>query len=176
MLLPGSKPKPLTSEGRAQLFGRFTWQPDPQPGNPENIKMLDSWAAVSIEKVLLPASITRDGHSVAWVHKMVAPHFLALVKAWEDAGVAADVLTWNGAYNARLIRGSTTTLSAHSHGSAFDINVSWNQLGQPPAALGAKGSVARLVPIAESLGWYWGGRFSRVDGQHFEATAAMFGR
>ncbi len=28
-------------------------------------------------------------------------------------------------------------MSNHAYGSAFDINVAWNPLGKPPAALGA---------------------------------------
>jgi len=33
---------------------------------------------------------------------------------------------------------------------------------------GDKGSVRKLVPIANERGFYWGGRFSRRDGMHFE--------
>ena len=31
-----------------------------------------------------------------------------------------------------------------------------------------KGSVRQLVPIANELGFYWGGHFNRRDGMHFE--------
>ena len=118
----------------------------------------------------LPAELSAlPGADVAILHRKVAPRFEALVSAWRLAGVLGDVLTLNGSYAARYVRGTTQgTLSAHAWGSAFDINVAWNGLGRVPAAEGAKGSVRRLVPIAEALGWYWGGHMSRPDGMHSE--------
>ena len=58
------------------------------------------------------------------------------------------------------MRGSTTTLSNHSFGSAFDINVAWNERDHRPALVGEKGSVRELVPIAHKWGFWWGGYFS----------------
>jgi len=89
---------------------------------------------------------------------------------WENAGLLAHVLTWAGSFVPRFSRGSTSVLSNHSFGSAFDINVAWNQLGVEPALVGQKGSVRELVPIAHQNGFYWGGHFSRGDGMHFEVA------
>ena len=68
------------------------------------------------------------------------------------------------------MRGSTTTLSNHSFGSAFDINVAWNERGHRPALVGEKGSVRELVPITHQWGFWWGGHFSTPDGMHFEVA------
>ncbi|MBP0649891.1 M15 family metallopeptidase, partial [Mycobacterium tuberculosis] len=57
---------------------------------------------------------------------------------------------------------------------AFDINAEWNPLGVEPAAMGAKGCVRELVPIANRFGFYWGGHFStRADGMHFEVAKLL---
>lgn len=73
----------------------------------------------------------------------------------------------------RFVRGSRTTLSNHSWGTAFDINYAWNCLGALPALRGEKGSVRELVPIAHRHGFYWGGHFSRRDGMHFEVARVL---
>ncbi len=62
----------------------------------------------------------------------------------------------------------------HAYGAAFDINVQWNQFNVRAALVGDKGSVRELVPIANQLGFYWGGHFrynkhsDASDGMHFE--------
>ena len=79
-----------------------------------------------------------------------------------------DVVTWNGSYSPRFVRGSQATLSAHSWASAFDINAQYNPLGRPGTPLGKTGSVMRLIPAAEKLGFFHGGAFRRPDFMHFE--------
>ena len=103
-------------------------------------------------------------------HKLAAAQLQALWEAWEKAGLLKQVLTFEGAFVARFIRGSTSTLSNHAFGSAFDINYRWNKLGARPALVGETGSVRELVPIAHEHGFYWGGHFNRRDGMHFEVA------
>jgi hypothetical protein len=83
------------------------------------------------------------------------------------------ILTFDGSYVARFVRGSTSVLSNHSFGTAFDINVTWNRLGVVPALVGQKGSVRELVGIANDNGFYWGGHFTRLDGMHFEIAKLL---
>lgn len=83
------------------------------------------------------------------------------------------LISYGGSYNARLIRGSKTALSNHCFGTAFDINMQWNQLDAEPIALGLKGSIRELVPLAHEYGFYWGGHFSRKDGMHFEIAQLL---
>jgi hypothetical protein len=165
-----TRPSPLGTAGRAKLFGEFKYEPAPVPGNPERIRVLGGWARNHLVTVQLPDELAAlPGSDLAVMHKLVVWRFLELVDAWRNEGLLGDVLTWNGSYAARLVRGTTKgTLSAHAWGSAFDINAAWNGLGRKPAPYGTAGSVLRLVPFAEQMGWYWGGRMSRPDGMHFE--------
>ena len=93
-----------------------------------------------------------------------------LWKDWEAADLLHLVLTWEGSFVPRFVRGSRTTLSNHAFGSAFDINAPWNGLGIVPPLVGQKGSVRELVLLAHKYGFYWGGHFNRKDGMHFEVA------
>jgi hypothetical protein len=71
-----------------------------------------------------------------------------------------------GAICARFIRGSSTSVSNHSWGTAIDITLE-GQLD--PFADGTM--QIGLVILAEHFndeGWYWGGGYNREDGMHFE--------
>lgn len=76
------------------------------------------------------------------------------------AGVQDQLKTFDGCYNVRPIRGRTEW-SMHSWAAAIDINASENPLGGP-----CKLS-PELVHCFESAGLTWGGRFHRIDPQHF---------
>ncbi len=103
------------------------------------------------------------------VHRRCAEQFRKLFAAWDDAGLLPLLLTYDGAFAPRRIRGSTESLSAHAFGSAMDLNAAWNRLNRPPAPAGAKGSLVDLVPLANRHGFYWGGHFrQRPDAMHFE--------
>jgi hypothetical protein len=102
-------------------------------------------------------------------HKLAAAQLTGLWTDWDNAGLLNRILTFDGAFVARFIRGSTTTLSNHAFGTAFDINAAENPLGARPALVGQRGSTRELVSIANKWGFYWGGHFgSRPDGMHFE--------
>jgi hypothetical protein len=160
---------PLTSNiARQNIFGKFRYEPKPVIGNPENIKILDNWVSDNIVMVEIPQLIPIKGSARVQFHKLGANQLKKLWQDWEDAGLLHLILTWGGSFVPRFIRGSRTTLSNHSFGSAFDINYKWNQLGKIPALVSEKGSVRELIEIANNNGFYWGGHFSRLDGMHFE--------
>jgi hypothetical protein len=166
---------------RERLFGKFAFVGAPTPQNPEAIRITDDWAEKNLVKVSIAALPDAAQHGVenVRVHRQVALSFCALLEAWADVGVIDRILRWDGSYVPRYKRGrapapgqppNIAALSAHSWGSAFDINARWNPLGREPAAPGHEGSVWDLVDIAEDLGWVWGGRFRTApDGMHFEA-------
>ncbi|MBW8683359.1 M15 family metallopeptidase [Chitinophaga rhizophila] len=163
--------KPLVSnDERAAVFGKFAYKSHPLPDNPENIMITDNWASSNIALVSIPQLVTITGSDRVAFHKKAAGQLIRLWKDWEDAGLLPLVLTWGGSFVPRFIRGSRSTLSNHSFGSAFDINVAWNPLGAQPALVGQKGSVRELVTLANENGFYWGGHFSRKDGMHFEVA------
>ncbi len=106
------------------------------------------------------------------VHHLAANQIRRLFQAWEDAGLVHHIRTFSGAFNARFI-GKSHTLSNHAFGAAFDINEQWNEQPAVSAATGRTGSVRELVPIANRLGFYWGGHYtnqSKIDGMHFEVV------
>jgi hypothetical protein len=104
-------------------------------------------------------------------HKKCKDQLIGLWLDWEKAGLLDRVLTFDGSYNPRFMRGSRTSLSNHAFGTAFDINAKFNGLGEEPALVGEQGSVREMVQIANKWGFYWGGHFkSRPDGMHFEVA------
>jgi peptidoglycan hydrolase-like protein with peptidoglycan-binding domain len=174
-------PKPsfgaITTEAqRAALWGRYDYVATPQASNPEAIRILGTWQHDNIGQARIPQL---TGVPYGWggasngnvsFHKKAAPALAALWAAWDEARLLPLVLSFDGAYAPRFQRG-TAVLSAHAFGSAFDINAQWNPLSHKPAADGAKGSVVRLVAIANAHGFYWGGHFAqRPDGMHFEVA------
>jgi hypothetical protein len=162
----------LRQQGREQLYGQYPFEPVAMEGNPEAIRILSKWPDENLVMVQIPQLVGVKGAPTSGTvpfHRLVAPRVVELFARWEAAGLNGRVLTWGGSFAPRFIRGSRSVLSAHAHGSAFDINVAWNGFGVFPARVGAKGSVRELVPIANELGFLWGGHFSRKkDGMHFE--------
>lgn len=162
---------PLTGNAqRGEVFGKFSFRHKPLPGNKENIEVTDNWARDNIVTVNIPQLVPVKNSPAVQFHKKAKKQLEKLWKEWGDAGLLHLVLTWGGSYVPRFIRGSTSILSNHAFGSAFDINVEWNLLGAVPALVGRKGSVRELVEIANNNGFYWGGHFTRLDGMHFEVA------
>ena len=158
----------MTLAEKQSEFGQFQYVPNPTPGFPEGIRILGDWVTQNIVRVEVPQLkiVTKGKVVTTFAHVKVAPFIQGLFMAWEEAGLLDKVLSWDGCWAPRFIRGSTSILSNHSFGSAFDINAAWNPLGKK--ATKGTGSVLDLVSIAEQLGWYWGGNFSRTDPMHFE--------
>jgi hypothetical protein len=171
-------PKPnfnplVSDDDRRSVFGKFSYVHAPLPREQEHIRVTDDWYAKNIVSVPLPQLGGVAGISKVSFHKIAAGQMEKLWRDWENAGLLHLVITWGGTYNPRFIRGSRTKLSNHAFGSAFDINVAWNQLGAVPALVGQKGTVRELVQIANENGFYWGGHFTRLDGMHFEIARIL---
>lgn len=164
----------LSTEGREGLFGAFRYRHQPLPTDYEHIQILDGWQKENIVSVALPqlASIRRPARTSVLFHRLAQRQLAELWSAWERAGLVGRIITWDGGFNPRYQRGSTTKLSNHAFGSAFDINAKWKPLGSIPALFDEEGSVRELVRIGNDHGFYWGGHFSgRPDGMHFEIAA-----
>lgn len=164
----------LSAAGRAALFGQFRYVSAPQPKNPEAIKILDGWEASHIVSVPIPQLRKRFGATAPGTmrfHTAAANQLIALWEAWDKANLLDRVLTYDGSFNPRFIRGSRTNLSNHAFGTAFDINASTNGLGVRPPLVGQTGCVRELVGIANDHGFFWGGHYKkRKDGMHFEVA------
>ncbi len=166
---------PLVSNAQRQaVFGAYDFVAAPLPDNKEHIRILGTWERDNIVSVPIPqlkkTALGARAPATMRFHKLGAAQLQGLWKDWEDAGLLDRILTYGGGFEPRFVRGSTRTLSNHSFGSAFDINVAWNERGHRPALVGEKGSTRELVPLAHKWGFYWGGHFSTPDGMHFEVA------
>jgi hypothetical protein len=162
----------LSTQENNTLFGSFSFSPAPSSGNPEGITIHGDWVVKNIMKVKIPqlkGIFGGPGNGDVLFHVKGAEQLKALWAAWETAGLLPLVLSWAGSWVPRFVRGSRTYLSNHAKGTAFDINAPWNPLGAEPAIVGKKGSVRKLVQLANDHGFYWGGHWkNRPDGMHFE--------
>lgn len=97
----------------------------------------------------------------------------ALYEIWDAYGHdqakidAAGVSRYDGAYNHRFIRGSSTKWSNHAYGAAIDIN------GQDNGFNTGHGNMPKIVIDAfKRQGARWGGDYhGRTDPMHFEFAA-----
>lgn len=169
---------PLTTTAQRQaVFGTFQFQPAPIPSNPENIRILGNWTAQNIVTVPIPQldSLMGVGRGRMQFHRLAATQLTDLWNAWGQAGLIPLVLSFNGSFVPRFQRDSNPPkLSNHAFGSAFDINVTMNPFKVIPALISQRGSVRKLVEIANQHGFFWGGHFStRPDGMHFEIARIL---
>jgi len=167
--------KPLVgTAARQRIFGEFSFVSAPQPDNAEAIRITDGWESQNIVKLVIPQLPGIKGapsSGTVRFHRLAAKQLEDLFKAWSKARLLNRLVTWDGSFVARFIRGSDTVLSNHAFGSAFDISAALNPLGAEPAFPGNAGCLYDLVPIAHDHGFYWGGHFSsRRDGMHFEVA------
>jgi hypothetical protein len=176
----------LGPEARKAEFTTFEphYISDPRPRDKEHIKITHpTWERDNIHRTIIPqlAKIRHPKPTKQPFHRKAIHQFQALWQAWEDAGLLHRILTYQGSFSTRFMRG-TTKLSNHAWATAFDINAGppedykkWNGLGRTPAVIWEEGSVFELVPLAHLFGFYWGGHFTgnRVDGMHFEVAVVL---
>lgn len=67
---------------------------------------------------------------------------------------------------ARFVRGSTTSISNHSWGTAIDLTL--DGVLEPRGDRMVQVGLTRISPIFNEHGWYWGAGFPVPDGMHFE--------
>lgn len=82
-------------------------------------------------------------------------------KALIQTGNVQELKTWDGCFNIRTIKGSDK-MSLHSWAIAVDLNAFENQLGSIPRLSDG------FVLCFTQNGFDWGGKFSRLDGMHFQ--------
>lgn len=98
-----------------------------------------------------------------YCHKLLVSVFQRVFEEIVLAGLTDEIKTFDGCFNIRKIRGSSTTMSLHSWAIAIDLNYKGNELGNNDPEMNPE-----VVKIFEKNGFYWGGRFKRKDGMHFE--------
>lgn len=171
-------PPIVSTAARQNLFGPLEFRPDPTSSNKERIKITNDFESKNIITIPIPQLIgvkdAREG-GVMRFHKLAENQLKALWKAWADAGLIDLILTFDGDYVPRFVRGKAAeqVLSNHAFGTAFDINAKWNAYGAEPATESTQGCVYPLVKIAAQHGFFWGGHFSKKDGMHFEIAKLL---
>lgn len=165
----------VNQQAKFDLFGEILFVSSPTKDNPENIIIRNDFESKNIIRVEIPQlrNISNGIYKSMRFHRKAADQLRGFFSEIEKRKMIDLLLTYGGSYNPRLIRGSKTALSNHSFGTAFDLNMQWNSLNVEPIALGEKGSVRELVPLAHEFGFYWGGHFSRKDGMHFEIAKLL---
>lgn len=160
-------PLPLDDTERVQVFGSFEWVPAPRVGEPGGIRVLGTWVKDNIVTITVPqlVGVHNDPGGRVTCHRLAATAILRFFEAVEKAGKMHLVLSFDGCWNPRIVRGGTT-LSNHAFGTDFDLNAQWNPRGKAGPAAGEKGSVVELVPIVEACGLGWGGNWSTPDYMH----------
>lgn len=161
----------VSNQSRQNIFGKYSYKINNEVGD---IIITDNWQKENIIGVELPQLIGVQGApktGIVSFHKLAAKQLKDLFNAWEKEGLIKLILGWGGSFNPRMVRGSSTVLSNHAFGTAFDINVPWNWIGAIPARIDQEGSVRELVPLSNKFGFYWGGHYNkRKDGMHFEVA------
>jgi len=164
----------LTNNEMFALFGQFDYKYNPTCNNPDRITINPKWVECNIVNVELPQLKLISHKTRIKIHKKCKDQFLYLLNEWEKKGLINRILTWNGSFSPRFVRGNRKILSNHAFGAAFDINAKWNKYGVEPSYYGELGCVRELVGIANSCGFLWGGDFkTQPDGMHFEIAVVL---
>lgn len=182
---PAARPRQLTYEERCARFPLdFTVDDE------GNVLVPQSWRAANLRQLIIP------GGKIATVHKHAIVVFDAWLEHMSYRQADKDILSYDGAFVARLRRGVEhpkdraskaawgKLLSNHSRGTAIDLNAKWNPMGKPGAAPGTEGSLHRVIECARLVrvevetpkgtvwnagivcGADWSGK--NVDFMHFE--------
>ncbi|MGE0225929.1 MAG: peptidoglycan-binding protein [Acetobacteraceae bacterium] len=100
----------------------------------------------------------------------LAPAVESLMRVMRDIRAEAPeihaALGTVGMLCARFVRGSTTSISNHSWGTAIDLTLE-GRLDTRGDGLVQEG-LTRIYPIFNHHGWYWGAGFRTEDAMHFE--------
>lgn len=129
------------------------------------------------KKITLPFTIFYEGKAVnsLTAHEKCADSLLRvferLAKAFPDekSRKAAGILTYDGLYNPRLKRGSSTSWSMHSWMNAIDLNAGEN--GNSTHWPVASTMPIEVIECFAQEGWLSAGAFWGRDAMHFQATS-----
>lgn len=103
------------------------------------------------------------------------PQLKAAFQELENLELTHLLLTWDGSFVPRLMRGGSSSPSEHSFGCALDLNAQWNGFRQIGAAEGKKGSVIPLLPTFRKFGFECGADWKPAnrDSMHFQIKTLL---
>jgi hypothetical protein len=169
------------SDAVMRRFGKMAYKPAPVSDNPEAIVITNDWVKDNIVEAHIPQLSKIVGKvvggktygagprsGVVQCHKLFVEPLQRTFEDWDDLGLLHLLITFDGLWVPRFVRGCPGVLSNHAVGTAIDLNAYWNGLHCLPALVGQLGSVRELVPAANKNGLWWLGHSSVSDGMHFE--------
>ena len=106
-------------------------------------------------------SISKSFVEHIYCNRDFAPLLMTALENVQAMGFLGELITFDGCFEVRDVRGMPGCVSAHSYGLAIDINAAQNPLGQPSVM------PAEFVRCFTIAGLTWGGNFKRIDGMHF---------
>jgi hypothetical protein len=135
------------------------------------IKSANGWTASKVRSEIGIESFSIPGTKMKLAcAKAVAPLLVGFAAEFHELIEPIDEGTlddWGYAY--RDVRGSTTSLSNHSSGTAIDLNATQHPLGKVGTFPIEK--VPMIRALAKKYGLLWGGDYrNRKDEMHFEVT------
>ncbi len=132
-----------------------------------------------MKSITLPFTVFYEGQAVKKLsaHVKCADSLLAVFERLattfpnEQARRDAGILTYDGLYNPRLKRGSSTSWSMHSWATAIDLNAArnGNKTAWPVTAV----MPIEVMECFAQEGWLSAGAFWGRDAMHFQATTPI---
>jgi len=145
-----AKDTAFAGTAQQQLFARYG---DPRVAGWEN-----KWMALWHVQKTFPWFPKKS----VYIHKDFAAKLQQALTVLEAKGLHQEIVSFDGCFNIRRVRGSRSVLSVHSWGAAIDLNAAANPLGSP-----GKWSEAFLQVMQQNgiyCGQLWQGR---KDPMHF---------
>ena len=158
---------PPVPDGFDQVIATFG---DPHPylsadGSISDDKKAD-WERSTLAKGTLPWPVPMDGGEFKvtfYAHRKLVTTFVAVFAEIARLNLKDLITSFDGIYDFRPIRGTTTRISLHAFGAAIDLNAATNELGTDGHMPQA------IIEVFEHFGFFWGGNFhSRRDPMHFQ--------
>jgi hypothetical protein len=105
---------------------------------------------------------------VIYINKDFKVVFSNGLLAVQTAGLQGEIITFDGCFNERNVRGSTS-ISAHYYACACDLNASKNPMAVNPTPAQRQGSwTPEFIVAMKSAGLFFGGDFhTRADPMHW---------
>lgn len=151
---------PVNNAYMVRLLGepRETYNADCQPVTNRRLRRNIGTASVG------PFRVTGLTQAVASLQAVMADVAVAQPDVHAALGTA-------GMLCCRWVRGSTTSISNHSWGTAVDLKINGvlDRRGDGQVQYG----LSVIAPIFNQHGWYWGATFPTEDAMHFEASRSL---
>jgi hypothetical protein len=117
-------------------------------------------------RVTLPAPLPLSWRrtetvTVVACHKLLEDVFASAFRSIHDHGLWDELENFGGIYNDRTVTASQK-ISTHAWGISGDFDTLDNALGAVPKMH------PKIILIFEDHGFFWGGRWNRPDGMHYQ--------